>query len=60
MPWNGFITALTHASYTSVKKSRSASSVCGLVGFVGMAALPPELDEVLPRPSRLDAGAAVV
>ena len=41
MPWNGFITAFTHASYTSLKNKRMASSVCGLVGLIGTDAEPP-------------------
>ena len=58
-PWKGFMNAFTHASYTSVKNNRKASSVCGLVGLFGMfAAFPEEEDVVLRR--REEGGAVVV
>jgi len=43
---NGFITALIHTSNTSPKNCRIASSVCGLVGLLGMLVLL-ELEERL-------------
>ena len=41
--------ALSHCSYTSVKNKRRASSVCGLVGLFGTAAVPPLEAAVLAR-----------
>ena len=49
MPWNGFITAFNHASNTSAKKSRNASSVCGLVGLLGIVAVFPDDEDVEAR-----------
>ena len=60
MPWNGLIIALHQASYTSVKKSLIASSVCGLVGLLGIAAEPPDDADELDRPNKEDEGALVV
>ena len=59
MPWNGFITAFNHASKTSVKKSRKASSVCGLVGLFGIVAVLPDDEDVEARRSD-DGGFEVV
>ena len=60
MPWNGFITAFTQASYTSVKNNRSASSVCGLAGFVGIVAVFPDEEEVEARANSDEGGVVVV
>lgn len=35
------MTLFNHTSLTSVKNKRIASSVCGLVGLLGMPPLPP-------------------
>lgn len=43
-----------------MKNSRSASSVCGLVGFVGTVAVLPEDEEVEARASNEDGGVVVV
>ena len=51
--------AFTHASYTSVKNRRSASSVWGLVGLLGIAAVPP-LEEEVDERSKEDGGLVVV
>ena len=60
MPWKGFIIAFTQVSYTSPKNSRIASSVCGLVGFVGIVAALPAPAEAEARASREVEGALVV
>lgn len=60
MPWNGFMTAFTQTSYTSIKNNRRASSVCGLVGFVGIVAAVPVPVDAEARASSDEEGAPVV
>ena len=42
-PPKGLITLFNHTSFTSLKNSRIASSVCGLVGLFGIPPLPAPL-----------------
>lgn len=57
VPPNGLITALSHTSNTSLKNSRIASSVAGLVGLFAMEVLPvaedveDEEERLLPPPT---------
>lgn len=54
VPVKGFMIAFSHASKTSPKNPLIASSVCGLVGLLGMLVLAlPELDFPLPPPMLL-------
>lgn len=60
MPWKGFIIDFTQTSYTSVKNSLTASSVCGLVGLVGIVAALPAPVVAEARARSEDDGAEVV
>ena len=55
---NGFIIAFSHISNTSPKNCRIASSVCGLVGLLGMPVLLLEEEEEVP-PRVVDGGTEV-
>ncbi len=48
------MTLFNHTSLTSVKNKRIASSVCGLVGLLGMPPLPPPALLLLLRMRVLD------
>ena len=60
IPWKGFIIDFTQTSYTSVKNSLTASSVCGLAGFIGIVAALPAPVVAEARARSEDDGAEVV